>query len=466
MSIPTNIAGKEELPDMTATVPPKQGETSLSKGHKETFVAGSDSQPLRFEDERESDRNWLDKFFKKLPLRELLALATAARKDGRHDCRFGHRFLGGFNVIIFLVFDDGRECVAKLLRIPSIYKARDEDEILKSECATLFFLEGLETVPTPKVYGWSFDMNNTVKSPYILMEKMPGVNLYQAVHDRLLDKSGVHKSIQQLGQIMRDVNARPFGQIGSLTVPRNSERGYRVDKQLSLWSDDDPTKDPPFEGPHRTSMMYYATLLHNSWKDWEMQNRYTGKPKGVRQQLQIHALLASILFTYIKRRSSPDKFYLRHTDLSTGNILVDPTSGAITGIIDWEYAGTYPPEAAENYPLFLQKDKFVKHFKEVYDDPLAELQGWRTCYAKSLEGDAELEECLFNVDARITFEDILRERAPENNENATIEQLVELGKVLRSHTAMEQLVPLDQSGSSSKKVRNAGVSDEGIKERS
>jgi len=175
--IPTNIAGEEELPDMTATVPPKQEETSLPKGHNEPFVAGSDSQPLPFEDERESDRNWLDKFFKKLPIRELLALATAARKDGRHDCRVGHRFLGGFNVIIFLVFDDGRECAAKLPRIPSIYKARDEDEILKSECATLFFLEGLETVPTPKVYGWSFDMNNTVKSPYILMEKMPGVNL-------------------------------------------------------------------------------------------------------------------------------------------------------------------------------------------------------------------------------------------------------------------------------------------------
>jgi len=31
---------------------------------------------------------------------------------------------------------------------------------------------------------------------------------------------------------------------------------------------------------------------------------------------------------------------------------------------------------------------------------------------------------------------------------------------------MEQLVPSDQSGSSSKKVQNAGVSNEGIKERS
>jgi len=59
MLIPTNIAQltqKEELPDMTATVlPPNQEENSLPKGHTQTFRAGSDSQPLPFEDETESD---------------------------------------------------------------------------------------------------------------------------------------------------------------------------------------------------------------------------------------------------------------------------------------------------------------------------------------------------------------------------------------------------------------------------
>ena len=33
-----------------------------------------------------------------------------------------------------------------------------------------------------------------------------------------------------------------------------------------------------------------------------------------------------------------------HNDLSTHNIIVDPKSLRIQGIIDWEYAGFFPPE--------------------------------------------------------------------------------------------------------------------------
>ena len=33
-----------------------------------------------------------------------------------------------------------------------------------------------------------------------------------------------------------------------------------------------------------------------------------------------------------------------HNDLSTHNIIVDPQSLRIHGIIDWEYAGFFPPE--------------------------------------------------------------------------------------------------------------------------
>jgi hypothetical protein len=210
-------------------------------------------------------------------------------------------------------------------------------------------------------------------------------------------------------------------------------------------------------------MMYYATLVHNSWKDWETQNSYTGKPIEVREQLQIHALLISILFTYVKRRAPPEKFYLRHTDLTPGNILVDRTSGSITGIIDWEYAGTYPSEAADNYPLFLHKDRFIKDFKEVYNDPLNELQEWRSCYSEYFKGDDELGDCFASVDARIMFEEILRQPDREYNENATLEKLVELGKVFGSPTAIEQLAASYQSDSS-RKVRSGGVSSGGMKE--
>lgn len=33
-----------------------------------------------------------------------------------------------------------------------------------------------------------------------------------------------------------------------------------------------------------------------------------------------------------------------HNDLSANNVIVDPDTLAIKAIIDWEYAGFYPPE--------------------------------------------------------------------------------------------------------------------------
>lgn len=33
-----------------------------------------------------------------------------------------------------------------------------------------------------------------------------------------------------------------------------------------------------------------------------------------------------------------------HNDLSASNVIVDPDTLAIKAIIDWEYAGFYPPE--------------------------------------------------------------------------------------------------------------------------
>lgn len=43
------------------------------------------------------------------------------------------------------------------------------------------------------------------------------------------------------------------------------------------------------------------------------------------------------------RRSQPDLVF-SHNDLSASNVIVDPDTLKINAIIDWEYAGFYPPE--------------------------------------------------------------------------------------------------------------------------
>lgn len=44
------------------------------------------------------------------------------------------------------------------------------------------------------------------------------------------------------------------------------------------------------------------------------------------------------------RTRGEDDLVFCHNDLSAANVIVDPETLKITAIIDWEYAGFYPPE--------------------------------------------------------------------------------------------------------------------------
>jgi hypothetical protein len=116
---------------------------------------------------------------------------------------------------------------------------------------------------------------------------------------------------------------------------------------------------------------------------------------------------------------------------------VDPNTGSITGIINWDFASTFPPRAAEHYPLFLaQKDRFVKDHKDIFENPLQELMDWRRFYADQFTGDAKMEEYLKNIDSVVTFESILHDYA-----EATLENLVEACKFLESPSTVDPILP-------------------------
>ena len=57
--------------------------------------------------------------------------------------------------------------------------------------------------------------------------------------------------------------------------------------------------------------------------------------------------------------ASGKAFVLHHRDLNTGNILVDPTSYRVTGIVDWEMTRLAPTWMASVHLVFLQDIDFM-----------------------------------------------------------------------------------------------------------
>jgi hypothetical protein len=61
------------------------------------------------------------------------------------------------------------------------------------------------------------------------------------------------------------------------------------------------------------------------------------------------------------RQETPEgdqlRFSLHYCDLREANIIVDPDTFAITGIIDWEQTCSLPGWYAVDYPLLINKDE-------------------------------------------------------------------------------------------------------------
>ncbi|KAL1305438.1 hypothetical protein AAFC00_002321 [Neodothiora populina] len=82
---------------------------------------------------------------------------------------------GGMNVHLEIVFDDGVVWLARIRRHNATSPPPAlRDHILRSEAATLHFLEGTR-VPAPKVFRFAFEheTDNPVGVSYLIYEKLP-----------------------------------------------------------------------------------------------------------------------------------------------------------------------------------------------------------------------------------------------------------------------------------------------------
>lgn len=380
--------------------------------------------PFASSDEDEEDKEWWIRLFERVEVPEFLNIATTARPG--HKCYFGSRTTGTYNAIIFLIFDDEMEWVVK---IPRLAKPEGNPRLI-SELATLKFLADNNTPKTPRAHVFELTCDNATKTPFIIMDRFRGKPLYEALQSGI-SRDKVHEILRELATLRKSLQTRPFPKIGSLTIFSQKTNTYDVDKQISIWNCyNNIHRYNRDSGPFETSLGYYASLHHISWSHAQ---RYMYDPENeITERWQVHSYLGSVLASYVGEETG--KFYLAHTDLGAQNILVDD-NGNLTGIIDWEFASTLPPRAAEHYPKLLRNESgFAKYTKHVFSDPRSEFREWRQIYAEQFSGDPEMENYLENIDSILAFENILRD-----NNKATMQHLVETCKFIDSATTFKKI---------------------------
>ncbi|CAF1088303.1 unnamed protein product [Rotaria sordida] len=246
----------------------------------------------------------------------------------------------GYNNLIFFI--DTTESIERYaLKIGGRYwkKIKTEAEVKALELLTKY-----TTIPVPKVLAYSSDRNNEYGVEWILMTRLPGINMTKICENQQLSFNAKKSIIQDLVNYIEQMHFRipRFNKIGAFKI--NEEIGTDLN-QLGPWSS-------------------YEQFI----RDRVQANAMDLNTDPVFAPVKDSMLNAIHEFDKLKFPSFTNlPFIFSHGDLDIQNILIsidDPESPHITGIVDWEWAGSFPcsEEYFTSYQYFLNNDDNVRNY--------------------------------------------------------------------------------------------------------
>ena len=279
---------------------------------------------------------------------------------------------GSFNLLYRLDFSDH---VSWVLRIPRSNKAgqygRPQTRFIECEVGVMCLLRRHTSIPIPQVFSYSATPNNPLGVPFILMEFVSGVPVYdlwfkedgqtplETRRLRILD--GVAACMAQLAGFS-------FAHLATLSPDPSSstETPYPLNT-LNEQAQHDALKDdiePEFEytqiGPFTSSQDYFKALLSmQSIPDTSSGRSDLELRIGVQRLVKVMIECLPLSIESVQESQSLESletFVLAHPDFNVQNILVNE-DGTIAAIIDWDNVHTVPRCIGySRYPSWLTRD--------------------------------------------------------------------------------------------------------------
>jgi hypothetical protein len=256
----------------------------------------------------------------------------------------------------------------------------------------MFPVRARTTIPVPRVLAWNSDMSNPVGAEYIIMEKVPGVQIFRVWDE--MDESNRISTIKRLTQWESELAATQFPAYGNLyyksslreadIVPLDSAMDPRGEFCIGPSCDPSWLVQPGqqllpdvFCGPCTSFYSFLApgflvifptgTTLSDMGKS--LIRRSTSRARQCRDK-KPSALLHGSIEEHLSLLEEAERVMpiiagnsklldnsqpvMWHTDLHMGNIFVskdDPEE--VTGFIDWQNTSINPFFLQARWPVFL-----------------------------------------------------------------------------------------------------------------
>ncbi|VDC05932.1 unnamed protein product [Peniophora sp. CBMAI 1063] len=200
--------------------------------------------------------------------------------------------------------------------------------ILKTEALAMELVRTRTNLPVPGLLAYISDEGDDAterpRCGYLVMKKLPGIRLDRALEG--MDKAAEDIVAQGIRHVLSELRSLDdpgrWGHVGKNGALHGGEFKFRL-------SSDDPKICRPSSMQDLLDFTIAATGMEKLESFLQHPNL-----KARQEAQRCITMLASI------DMSRPSVF--SHGDLRPENILVDPETYAITGIIDWELAGWYP----------------------------------------------------------------------------------------------------------------------------
>lgn len=299
---------------------------------------------------------------------------------------------GAYHILFPLEFADG---VRWILKVPATGYPGGFDSMavraLNSEAMTMQLLKQETKIPVPEVFSFDATFDNEVQSPFILMDFIRGIPLYECWFDRSCSKDvleqrrkralrGVAEAMLQLNKYTFNQGGAPvFDQNGNLEIGplRSVDMPAMLDGLRNNEDDDDESTIFCELGPFKDQNSFLVSML-NHFK----------RPSDAFGQGLIKLLRLFIEWIPNELSAGVQVFVLSHPDLDIQNVIVTE-EGELCGLIDWDGIAAVPRCIGnERYPSWLTRDwdPLKYSFRDVYQDSVEPREDFEP------EAHVELEE--------------------------------------------------------------------------
>ncbi|CEJ62630.1 hypothetical protein PMG11_11125 [Penicillium brasilianum] len=291
---------------------------------------------------------------------------------------------GGFSKAFLMKRANGTDVIAKIpCRI-----AGPSSLTTAGEVGVLEYVKRHTAIPVPRVLSWSSDRSNPVGAEYIVMEKAPGIPLFQVWGTMTeFEKLQLIKNLTKLEAQLATIKFPFYGGLYLRTDTSRSNRRLDGDIDPSQSFCIGPSCDRAYntdmtlefnQGPWNSvsdlgiSIAERELILISREGQQSQSDYYRGTFEQQSQLLEVTMAVMKLLDAneLLKKASQPT---LWHTDLHMGNIFVNPDEcSRIVSLIDFQSTTVLPAFLQAQWPIFLRPPQNYDYVRGIFQPQLPE----------------------------------------------------------------------------------------------